>query len=168
MLDRETIRELLGGQSPLLEGMLDQETQLQPNGIDLTLKSVSTIVSQGFVGASPAERVLSSTQEIPFGDDGSLSLSPGSYLITLNEVVNLPLGLAALGRPRSSLLRCGVAIHTAVWDAGYSGRSQALLVVYNPHGFRLSRDARVMQLVFVRLSKQVPQGYDGIYQGENV
>ena len=49
----------------------------------------------------------------------------------------------ALGRPRSSLLRCGASLHTAVWDAGYRGRSQSLLVVHHPAGLRLGRDARV-------------------------
>ena len=73
----------------------------------------------------------------------------------------------ALGRPRSSLLRCGVTVNTAVWDAGYSGRSQSLLVVYNPLGFRLQKDARVVQLVFFRLTGET-KGYQGKYQGENL
>ena len=73
----------------------------------------------------------------------------------------------ALGRPRSSLTRSGVAIHTAVWDAGYSGRSTSLLTVPNHAGFTVERGARVMQLVFITLSGAVESGYDGIYQGEN-
>jgi dUTP pyrophosphatase len=72
----------------------------------------------------------------------------------------------ALAMPRSSLLRCGVTVHTAVWDAGYSGRSQSLMVVYNPRGFRLQRNARIVQLVFFRLTQET-EGYQGIYQGEN-
>ncbi|MBI2865518.1 MAG: deoxyuridine 5'-triphosphate nucleotidohydrolase [Chloroflexi bacterium] len=168
MLDRDTIRELIAGRPPLVEGLLDPENQLQPNGVDLTLRSVGSFVSGGFLGVLPGERELSPVVEIPFGDDGSWHLVTGSYLVTLNEVVNLPLGLAALGRTRSSLLRCGVALHTAVWDAGYSGRSQSLLVVYNPQGFRLARNARVLQLVFFRLARQVHQGYNGAYQGENL
>mgnify|MGYP000103041915 CR=1 FL=1 len=63
--------------------------------------------------------------------------------------------------------RCGVTIHTAVWDAGYSGRSEALLVVYNPAGFRVRRGARVLQLVFLGLDAPTLP-YDGRYQGENV
>jgi len=73
----------------------------------------------------------------------------------------------ALGRPRSSLLRCGVTVGTAVWDAGYEGRSQSLLVVYNPRGFRLQKNARVAQLIFMRLSGKT-EGYKGAYQGENI
>ena len=73
----------------------------------------------------------------------------------------------ALGRPRSSLLRCAVSVGTAVWDAGYEGRSQALLMVYNRYGFRLKRNARLMQLVFFRLTGET-EGYTGLFQGENI
>jgi dUTP pyrophosphatase len=65
-------------------------------------------------------------------------------------------------------LRGGVGIQSAVWDAGYSGRSQSLLVVHNPHGLRLGQDARVLQLVFVRLDRQVDRGYQGLFQHENI
>lgn len=74
----------------------------------------------------------------------------------------------ALGRPRSSLNRCGVTIHTAVWDAGYNGRSTSMLVVNNPAGFRVQRDARVMQLVFFGMAEATAEGYRGRYQGENI
>ena len=73
----------------------------------------------------------------------------------------------ALARPRSSLLRCGVSVGTAVWDAGYSGRSQSLLVVYNTRGFRVQKNARIVQLVFLWLSRETT-GYQGVYQHENI
>ncbi|MCX9014076.1 MAG: deoxyuridine 5'-triphosphate nucleotidohydrolase, partial [Candidatus Methanoperedens sp.] len=71
-------------------------------------------------------------------------------------------------KPRSSLLRCGVTIETAVWDAGYSGRSESLLVVFNEDGFRVKKDARVLQLLFYRLGERVSEGYSGVYQNENL
>ena len=101
-------------------------------------------------------------------DDATLRLSPGPYLVTFNEVVNLPNHIMALGRPRSTLLRSGVTVHTAVWDAGYHGRSQAMLTVANPHGFRLELGARIMQLVFLPLAGPAGEGYQGVYQGENL
>jgi dUTP pyrophosphatase len=88
--------------------------------------------------------------------------------VTFNEVVNLPRNIMALATSRSSLLRCGVSIHSAVWDAGYSGRSQSLMVVYNTRGFRLYRNARIVQMVFFFLSREVARGYQGMYQGENI
>ena len=88
-------------------------------------------------------------------------------MITYNEIVHIPTNLMALARPRSSLLRCGVSIGTAVWDAGYSGRSQSLMIIYNANGFRVQKDARVAQLVFMTLSTET-EGYAGKYQNENI
>jgi dUTP pyrophosphatase len=96
-----------------------------------------------------------------------IDLMPGAYIVSYNEIVHLPRDVMALARPRSSLLRCGVTINTAVWDAGYSGRSQSLMVVHNPHGVRLQRNARLMQLVFLQLTRET-EGYQGVYQGENI
>jgi dUTP pyrophosphatase len=153
---------------PLLEHFLSLEAQLQPNGFDMTVQEVAKLSNPGAVGVADADRVLSDTETMEFGSDGWLQLEPGPYLITFNEVVNLPLDVMALGRPRSSLLRSGVSIHTAVWDAGYHGRSQALLVVYHPGGYRVQRDARLMQLVFFQMETAASKGYQGRFQSENI
>jgi dUTP pyrophosphatase len=153
---------------PLLEHFLSLEAQLQPNGFDMTVQEVAKLSNPGAVGVADADRVLSDTETVEFGSDGWLQLEPGPYLITFNEVVNLPLDVMALGRPRSSLLRSGVSIHTAVWDAGYHGRSQALLVVYHPGGYRVQRDARLMQLVFFQMETAASKGYQGRFQSENI
>ena len=87
--------------------------------------------------------------------------------VTLAHVMQLLLDLMALARPRSTLLRCGALLHTAVWDAGYQGRSEALLVVANPHGLRLERGARICQMIFLTLDA-AGAAYRGAYQGENV
>ena len=105
---------------------------------------------------------------LSFDETGWLHLPPGAYQVVFNETVDLPNDLMALGRPRSSLCRCGVTLGTAVWDAGYRGRSTALLLVENPAGFRVQRDARLMQLVFFSLTAATARGYDGAYQDENL
>ena len=87
---------------------------------------------------------------------------------SFNEIVSIPSDAAALARARSSLLRCGAALETALWDPGYRGRSQSLLVVYNPAGLRLKKNARLMQLIFLRLEKEAEKLYSGRYQGENI
>jgi dUTP pyrophosphatase len=102
-----------------------------------------------------------------FDSHNGVDLLPGAYLITFNEIINLPDNITALARPRSSLNRCGVSIHSAVWDAGYSGRSQALMIVYNTHGFRLHRNSRVAQMIFIYTTGSTER-YSGKYQGENI
>ena len=168
VLSHQAIRSLLNGPTPLLSGYPDLEQQLQPNGFDMTLQSVERFQSGAHLAMDNAERRLPDTQKTVFDALGTVYLDPGPYLITLNEVVNLPPEIMALGKPRSSLLRSGVAIHNAVWDAGYHGRSQALLVVYNPHGFSVAQNARVLQLVFLTLDTATAAPYDGAFQGENL
>ena len=159
---------MLEGNPPLVENLCDTQQQVQPNGIDLTLKEIALLDSPGSLGPGSERRTLSSTSPLIFDGIGRIDLLPGCYLVTYNEVINLPKNIMALARPRSSLLRCGVSIHNAVWDAGYSGRSQSLMVVYNTQGFRLYMNARIVQMVFFSLSREVAQGYQGMFQGENV
>ena len=167
VLSNQQIKALIDAEEPLISGYADLASQLQSNGFDMTLASIAAFGSAGTIGVSNAERSLPETYELEFGAGGSIQLAPGPYLITLNEVVRLPLHVMAFGKPRSSLLRSGVAIHNAVWDAGYHGRSQALLVVYNPDGFTVARDARILQLVFMTLDADTTVPYAGSYQGEH-
>lgn len=169
VLSREQLRRLIeDGSRPLLSDYVDLDGQLQPNGFDLTLREISRYLGQGQIGREPGDRTLPELAPLAFDGDGWITLEPGPYHILYNEIVSLPESLMALGRPRSSLGRSGVTIHTAVWDAGYSGRSTSLLSVLNSEGFRVQRDARVMQLVFVGLAAPTTEGYAGQYQGENI
>ncbi len=167
VLSSRDIRRLINHNPPLVEGYLNLDEQLQTNGFDLTLRDVAALNSPGRIMDSNTKRALPDLEILSFDNEGVISLAPGCYMITYNEIVHIPKSLMALGRPRSSLLRCGVDVGTAVWDAGYEGRSQSLLMVHNPRGFTLQRNARVAQLVFFHLTGE-SEGYNGIYQRENI
>jgi dUTP pyrophosphatase len=165
VLSREELRAALAGHPPLVEDV-DPSTQLQPNGIDVRLERVQRLTSPALLGAADGVREPSAREDVKADADGWWDLHAGVYVIGYRERVNLPADLMALSRPRSSLLRSGVAVHGAIWDAGYSGRGEGLLAVMNPRGYRIQRDARVVQLVFYRLSRPTGEGYAGRYQGE--
>jgi len=167
VLSQHDIYRLLEQESPLVEGYIDLEEQVQPNGIDLTLREVALLQSSGKIAVKDTERRLPDLAPLTFNGLGFIDLASGIYSITYNEIVHLPKNVMALARPRSSLLRCGVTVGTAVWDAGYCGRSQSLMVVYNPQGFRLQKNARIVQLIFLWLTGET-EGYQGAYQGENI
>ncbi len=166
VLTREQIVALLASDPPLVRDLPFPDEQLQPHGIDLTVAAIARYAGCGQLGVSDGERRLPEFEPIEPDAAGWWDLAPGPYLVRFSETVSLPPDCMAYARPRSSLLRCGVALHTAVWDAGYSGQGVALLVVYNPAGFRLQRSARIAQLVFHRLEFPVVEGYRGAYQGE--
>lgn len=97
-----------------------------------------------------------------------MKLKKGAYKVVYNEVVDIPEDCAGLAFPRSSLLRCGAFIHCAVWDPGYRGRSESLLIVENEKGLRLKKNARLVQLVFMKLEEKAKSLYSGKYKGENL
>jgi dUTP pyrophosphatase len=167
VLSGSDIRRLINQKPPLVEGWLNIDEQVQANGFDLTLRDVALMQSAGKIALSNNQRVLSDLSPLSFDGDDCLNLAAGVYMITYNEIVHLPKNIMALGRPRSSLLRCGVNVGTAVWDAGYEGRSQSLLMVHNPRGFRVQKNARITQLVFMELTGE-SEGYNGVYQRENI
>jgi dUTP pyrophosphatase len=167
VLSANDIRKLIDQDPPLVEGYLDLDIQVQPNGFDITLRDISLLKTPGLVAVSNTERVVSELSPLEFDGTGFINLESGIYSITYNEIVHLPNNVMALARPRSSLLRCGVTVGTAVWDAGYSGRSESLLNVYHPEGFRVQKNARIVQLVFFRLTEDT-EGYSGTYQNENI
>ncbi len=168
LLSHEELISLIDRKPPLVEQMIDPDIQVQPNGIELTLLRVEIHEGPGAIAFDNSERKLPQTKAMDFDADGWIHLPKGSYKIVFNEIVNITKNIAAIAKPRSSLLRCGVTVETAVWDAGYSGRSESLLVIFNENGFKIKKDARVLQLLFFRLDEEVRKGYEGRYQNENI
>jgi dUTP pyrophosphatase len=168
VLGRETLHRLIHSERPLITGFYSLDEQLQPNGFDLSVAEIGTFAGTGAIGRTNAERTLPDVVPLDFDRAGWVTLAPGAYQVVFNETVDVPNGLMALGRPRSSLCRIGATLGTAVWDAGYRGRSTALLNVENPAGIRLARGARLLQLVFFTLDAATARGYDGVYQDENL
>ena len=169
MLNRQEIEKLIK-EKGLVTDYLNLDIQLTPNGFDLTAGSVFEFIGSGALDFSNKERVIPQTKEIlpkkkdPQDKFGWWNLKGGAYKIQTNESINLPNDLTAIAFPRSSLLRMGAFTQTGVWDAGFKGRSEFILVVQNPGGIRLKQNARIIQVIFIRINK-TNLGYQGIYQG---
>jgi dUTP pyrophosphatase len=150
-----------------LSGAEAEDVHIQPNGVDLSLDAIWRFAEAGSLGRLNADRILPSREELTFDVQGWVELAPATYGIRYGEWVQLPVDCGGLCFPRSSLLRMGVHAPTAVWDAGYGGRGEGLLVVNNPLGARLQQGARIAQLVVFQLSEAAHAAYAGRYQHEN-
>ena len=146
---------------------LIHESQFQPAGVDLTLKSAHAFKNAGKIDFDNKERKISDCEELVFGSNGDLHLQKGCYKVIFNEYVKIPADAAAFCYTRSSLLRSGASLQCAVWDPGYEGRSEALLVVHNDHGITFKKNAKIGQLVFIKLLEPAKHLYEGVYKGEN-
>jgi dUTP pyrophosphatase len=168
MLNREEVERLIKNDK-LIEGYLDLDTQLTPNGFDLTASSVYAFDAKGKLDFSNKERIIPAGRQIfpkkknPRDKFGWWSLKAGCYKVKTNEAVNLAKDLVAICFARTSLLRMGAFTQHGVWDAGFRGEGEFILVVANPFGLQLKQNARLAQLVFLRIHK-TRRGYDGIYQ----
>ena len=168
MLNHQEIEKMIK-EKELIADYLNLNIQLTANGFDLTVGSIFGFIDAGVLDFSNKERVVPLTKEIhpkrkgPQDKFGWWNLKRGAYKIRTNEVLNLPQDLVAIAFSRSSLLRMGVFTQTAVWDAGFKGRSEFILIVENPGGLKLKQNARIIQLTFFRINK-TDFGYQGIYQ----
>ena len=139
--------------------------QIQPNGLGMTLDKIFSFEGAGVMGE---DRIMPEYKELNYDSEGFIELKQGSYKILFNEEVSIPDDCFALARPRSSLLRMGATISTALWDSGYVGRSEAMLNVMNVHGLKIAKSSRMIQLVFYKLGENVEETYNGKYQFENL
>ncbi|MFC6724582.1 deoxyuridine 5'-triphosphate nucleotidohydrolase [Halobium palmae] len=141
------------------------ESQLQPNGVDLTLAAVFEGCEPGRIGRDGKE--IADRREVGLDerdDAETYSLPPGGYVVRYAETVSIPEGHVGFVYPRSSLMRNSCMLNTAVWDAGYEGKGEGLLQVH--HDVELERGARIAQLVLAEADHEGT--YEGSYQGENL
>jgi len=144
----------------MISEYVDLDIQLQPNGFDLTVKNISLYYGSGTIEFDNAKRGM--PEYIAIQNRKSHHLEFGAYLIDYNEKIKIPNDIIALGYPRSSLLRIGVNVPSAVFDAGFEGYPQGMLIVNNKHGLNIHKNARVLQLIF--LDREDDNScYDGEY-----
>jgi deoxycytidine triphosphate deaminase len=140
-----------------------RESQIQPNGVDLTLDAVFEQTSPGRI--ERGDKTIGDRRELTLEPDSACyTLSPGGYIVRYAERIAIPEQHIGFLYPRSTLLRNSCMLDTAVWDAGYEGRGEGLLEVYHP--IEIEPGARIAQLV---LADAAHDGtYDGSYQNEHL
>lgn len=150
----------------IIDGAIDVSIQSQPGGFDLTLSQIHKFISPGTIDFDNTDRQVSETEIMDFGYDDSIFLEPGTYKIVFNEVVKIPLFATGFCFPRSTLLRSGVIAIGAVWDSGFVGVGESVMMVGNKNGFIVKRNARLMQLVLIKNDVAVDEkdAYSGVYK----
>ncbi len=140
-----------------------KEAQIQPSGVDLTVEKILTINGKGKL--LKENIVLPKYRELP-ANNNKWFLKQGIYIITYEQVIRIPNRAAGIVLPRSSLMRMGAIIYTALWDPGYEGKGASLLQVVNPNGVVIERGARISQLILFK--SEAKEKYSGRYQGEGI
>jgi len=85
VLSENDIRRLIKQTPPLIEGYINLDEQVQPNGFEITLRDVAAYQNAGQIALTNKDRILPQLSPLAFDADGFINLSPGAYLITYNE-----------------------------------------------------------------------------------
>ncbi len=134
--------------------------ELDCAGLKLTLSNVYRIGSSGMIKIN-GKKLPKYIEVSPVNN--IFHLKQGAYLVKYSEYIRVPSDAIALAIQRSSLLRMGASLYTAVWDPGYEGRGSGLLAVHNEHGICIEKGAQIAQLVFIRMNKPTKKLYRGSY-----
>lgn len=137
------------------------ESQIQPNGVDIRVSRIERPVGGGSIERTG--KTIGTREEVEVVN-GMYELDPGAYVVGYHERIRIPDEHIGFILPRSSLLRNGSTIDTAVWDTGYEGRGEGLLSVGAP--IEIEPEARIAQ--FVLASADHLGAYNGTYQRERL
>lgn len=171
VLSKEEIRDYsLSRKPPLVNpySAIDFEKQLQLVSFDLSTKDLETFVSAGEIGFDKKKVAETKPMNINklIEENGPQLLQEGVYKIKYNEEVCFPDNMCALVAAKSSTLRCGCQIETAVWDPGYNGIGEGLLTV-GSNGLKIIQsNPRLAQMVFYWTKST--EKYKGSFQYEGL
>lgn len=144
--------DLTHSQSPILN--LSEREIKNPEGVgfDLRLSAVHVLYGQGALLVNT--RKTPKANLLDHDSDGVYTLKPKIwYLVTTIETVNLPINMAAMVFPRSTLFRSGVELHTSVTPPGYEGPLTFGLSVSSDEGFKIQKGARFCHLVLMEVAE---------------
>ncbi len=100
--------------------------------------------------------------------DGVFCVSPGDYLLVQTvERVNLPSGLFAYIRPRTTMIRSAVPLFTAFISPNYQGRLTVGMKHEGLHDVHIQMGFRILCIAFFPI-EGVAVPYRGVWQGDRV
>ena len=137
---------------------IDKETQLQPNSIDLTLKSIQLIIGGELMKDS--SKIIK--EELKCKDGVFNLYERQAYDVTFNEFVSIPDDVAAFVTHRSTLNRIGGQITSGIYDSGFNNYVGGVL--RTSRKIKIEKNARIATIFFVQA--QSSHIYDGQYQGQ--
>lgn len=139
--------------------IIENEDQIQQNGIDLTLWEISKITPWENI-LTKDERRHTDREIIDFNEEWCVVLWIGEYDILFAEKINLPNWICSYVVPRSTLNR-GWNFTTSGWyDAGFSGPMGWVLHI-TQWTLKIQKWVRIAQMIF--LSAEQWDLYEWVY-----
>lgn len=135
--------------------------EVQQNGIDLTLESIS-IITGGYLLLDDRK---SNSVPLPCSTSGVYNLQPGSaYAVEFEQEVEVPEDMCAQIIQRSTLNRMGAFMIAGLYDSGFKNRVGAVLRCNAP--IQVQKGVRVAQIIFQKAD--AASLYSGIYNRKDI
>lgn len=149
-------------QKEILTNIPSVVDQIQQNGIDITVKSISQLDFSDSNTLTKEKR--SHCRRIELDLSQPILLDAGIYDIGFTEIISIPNGMMAQIFTRSTVNRGGNFVTAGLYDAGYKGVLGAILHVNIP--LTIESGVRLAQIVF----SQAEEGstYEGIYNTQTI
>ena len=141
------------------------DEQTQPNGVDLRVEWIWEVTGSASLDEnSKMNYSAMEKKEAEFSrHPDEYMLEPHkNYAVDFMERVSVPDGYCAIIYPRSSLLRVGAFVTSALWDTGFEGQLGGFIRPLNKLFIPIG--ARIAQVVFHKASFNGHR-YAGRYQG---
>lgn len=152
------------------------EKDYQPSGLDLRLGDVFYLKAERDApyGLINGEKHLPEQERLKpvlmsIGEDdyveGWKLIPCQPYICQVEDPIQIGDNNAQFYLPRSTLLRAGVNVCTALGDLGYNGHLSFLVINYGPRPFFIQKGERFAQLVDFEVQGG-SESYDGDYQND--
>lgn len=136
-----------------------QEGDVQPNAVDLRLGKVFAMNTELFEISNEHKKHRGTTELFP-DEDGYYNLSPGSYEVVMENIINVGTGEAGWVITRSTLNRNGCFLTSGLYDTGYHGVMAGVLHV-RVGPARIKQGTRIGQ--YLSFAAEALHHYDGDY-----
>lgn len=157
ILTAKEIKSLIDPPVQMVTGIKNLKVQLQPVGLDLTLKKIMIVPTHEYGDVAFHTKQLPKKLHLTHKQ-----MVPGRpYILICNETFNIPNFITVKVYPRSTLTRMGCMFTSALADPGYRG--QLHFVMIPGCRVQLLPDARFAQAIFMKHARTFP--YNGHYQG---
>lgn len=175
ILSDTSIKRLIQ-EKALVTGYVNRDEQVQSCGFDLTVEEIRVFSPASvYLDFSNVHRRIPDYerfQKLGFlSDVGRFMPAPcvllaggSSYVFQSNEYFTMPDNLMAFIVLRSSLMRAGMNVISAIVDPGYKGKLRFLVKTTCP-AF-IEENARFAQAVFMELDRDTARPYGGIFKGQ--
>ena len=155
---------------PLIEPLaVDQVAGIEGTTVDLRLGAAYRPVGPArLMRETRVTPRIETLMDIDHEPDGVLVIEPGDYLLVKTiETVNMPTDLFAYLRPRTTMIRSGLALETAFVSPNYQGYLTVGLKHQGHYPVEIQMGFRILCIAFYPIDGEaVP--YRGVWQGGRV